>query len=52
MDKFLETYSPPKLNEKEIENKRPITRGETENVKKTTKKKNTPTPCKQKFRLH
>ena len=31
MDKYLETYSPPKLNQEEIHNfKRPITRGEIE----------------------
>ena len=31
MDKYLETYSPPKLNQEEIYNlKRPITRGEIE----------------------
>jgi len=31
MDKYLETYSPPKLNQEEIYNlKRPVTRGEIE----------------------
>ena len=33
MDKFLETYSPPKLNQEEIDNlNRPTTRGEIESV--------------------
>ena len=33
MDKFLETYSPPKLNQEEIDNlNRPITRSEIESV--------------------
>ena len=33
MDKFLETYSPPKLNQEEIDYlNRPITRGEIESV--------------------
>ena len=33
MDKFLETYSPPKLNQGEIDNlDRPITRSEIESV--------------------
>ena len=31
MDKYVETYSPPKLNQEEIYNlKRPVTRGEIE----------------------
>ena len=35
MDKFLKTYSPPKLNQEEIDNlNRPITRSEIECVKK------------------
>ena len=33
MDKFLETYSPPKLNQEEIDNlNRPTTRVEIESV--------------------
>ena len=33
MDKFLETYSPPKLNQQEVDNlNRPIIRGEIEYV--------------------
>ena len=33
MNKFLETYSPPKLNQEEIDNlNRPITRSEIESV--------------------
>ena len=33
MDNFLETYSPPKLNQEETDNlNRPITRNETEPV--------------------
>ena len=33
MDNFLETYSPPKLNQEEIDNlNRPITRREIESV--------------------
>ena len=44
MNKFLETYSPPKLNQEEIDNlKWLITRSETESVIKTT-------PYKQKSR--
>ena len=36
MDNFLETYSPPKLNQEEIDNlNRPITRNEIEYVIKT-----------------
>ena len=36
MDKFLGTYSPPKLNKEEIDNlDRTITRSETESVKQT-----------------
>ena len=46
MDKFLGTYSPPKLNKEEIDNlNRTITRSEIESLKQTT-------CCKQKFRLH
>ena len=42
MDNFLETYSPPKLNQEETDNlNRPITRNETESVI---------TPYKQKSR--
>ena len=37
MDKFLETYSPPKLIQGEIDNlNRPITKSEIESVIKTT----------------
>ena len=37
MDNFLETYSPPKLNQEETDNvKRPITRSEVESVIKKT----------------
>ena len=33
MDKFLETYSPPKMNQEEIDNlNRPITRNEAASV--------------------
>ena len=33
MDKFLETYGPPKLNQKEIDHlNRPITRSEIESI--------------------
>ena len=33
MDNFLETYSPPKLNQEEIDNlNRPITKSEIESV--------------------
>ena len=47
MYKFLETYSPPKLNQKEIDNlNRLITRSEIESVIK-----NTQIPCKQKSRI-
>ena len=50
MEKFLETYSPPKLNQEEIDNlNRPITRSEIESVKKQTKKPKE-TPYKQKSR--
>ena len=43
MDKFLETYSSPKLNQEEIDNlNRPITRSEIESVKKEKEKKNKP----------
>ena len=43
MDKFLETYSLPKLSKEETNNwNRPITRSEIESV--------TNTPCKQKSR--
>ena len=39
MDKFLETHSPPKLNQEEIDNvNRPITRSEIESVIKKKKK--------------
>ena len=39
MDKFLETYSPPKLNQEEIDNlNRPITRSEIKSVIKQTNK--------------
>ena len=42
MDKFLETYSPPKLNQKEIDNlNKLITRSEIESVILKT-------PCKHK----
>ena len=38
MDKFLETYSAPKLNQKEIDNlNRPITRNKIESVIKKKK---------------
>ena len=44
MDNFLETHSPPKLNEEEIDNlNRPITRDEIEHIRKKKKK----TPWKQ-----
>ena len=44
MDKFLERYSPPKLNQEEIGNlNRPVTRSEIEFVIKIT-------PCKQNSR--
>ena len=45
MDKFLETYSPLKLNQEEIDNlNRLITRSEIESVKtKTNKNKKTHT---------
>ena len=40
MDKFLETHSPPKLNQEETDNlNRMITRSEMESVKKKKKKK-------------
>ena len=40
MDNFLETYSPPKWNKKEIDNlNRPITRSETESVNEQTNQK-------------
>ena len=44
MDNFLETHSPPKLNQEEIGDlKRPITRSEIESViKKKQKTKKTP----------
>ena len=35
VDNFLETYSPPKLNQEEIDLNRPITRNEIEYVIKT-----------------
>ena len=44
MDKFLETYSPPKVNQEEIDNlNRSITRSEIESVIRKTS-------CKQKSR--
>ena len=47
MDKFLETHSPPKLNQKEIGNlNRLITRSEIESVIKKTQ-----IPCKQKSKI-
>ena len=47
MDKFLETHSPPKLNQKEIGNlNRLITRSEIESVIKITQ-----IPCKQKSKI-
>ena len=50
MDKFLETYSPPKLNQEEIDNlNRPITRSEIKSVIKQTNKQKKP-PCKQRSR--
>ena len=43
MDKFLETYSPPKLNQEETDNlNRQITGHEIESVIKKTKKTQTP----------
>ena len=43
-DKFLETYSPPKLNQEEINNLiRPITRSEIDSIIKKI-------PCKEKSR--
>ena len=43
MDNFLETYSPPKLNQEEIDNlSRPVTINETESVK-NKQTKNLPT---------
>ena len=53
MDKFLETYRPPKLNQKEIDDlNRPITSSEIESVKtnKQNKLTNKKTPYKQKSR--
>ena len=52
MDKFLETYSPPKLNQEEIDNlKTPITRSEIESIiSKNKKQKQKQKPCKQKSR--
>ena len=45
MNKFLETYSPPKLNQEEIDTlNRLVTRSETQPIIKKT------TPCKQKSR--
>ena len=42
MDTFLETYSPPKVNQEEINNlNRPITRSEIESVKKQNQKRGT-----------
>ena len=41
MDKFLETYSPLKLNQEETDNlNRLLTRSETEYIEKKKKKKN------------
>ena len=43
MDNFLETYSPPKVNQEEIDNlNRPITRSEIKSVK-TNKQTKLPT---------
>ena len=45
MDKFLETYSPPKMNEEEIDNlKRPVTRNEIEFVIKILPTNKSPGP--------
>ena len=45
MDNFLETYSPPKLNQEEINNlNRPITRYEIEYLIKTLLTNNSPGP--------
>ena len=44
MENFLETYSPPKLNQEEIDNlNRLITRNEIESVKKKKKTNKLPT---------
>ena len=47
-DNFLQTYSPPKLNQKIDNLKRPVTRSEIESVTKKTKTNKT--PYKQNFR--
>ena len=48
MDNFLETHSPPKLNQEEIGDlKRPITRSEIESVIKKKKQKTKKTPYKK-----
>ena len=45
MDKFLETYSPPKLNQEEIDNlNRPITSNEFETVIKNLPTNKSPEP--------
>ena len=45
MDNFLETYSPPKMNQEEIDHlNRPITRDEIEYIIKTLPKNKTPGP--------
>ena len=41
-DNFLQTYSPPKLNQEEDNLKRPVTRSEIESVTKQTKTNKTP----------